>query len=90
MVTDGPYRATRNPIYVAFMLAILGLACALDNPWCVILLPVLIVVLDVGVVRREERYLEAKFGDAYRTYCAHVRRWLLAGRLTGNDQPFEC
>ncbi len=76
LVTDGPYRVTRNPIYVAFMVAFLGLACALDNLWCVVLLPVLIVVLDVGVVRREERYLEAKFGEAYRTYCAKVRRWL--------------
>ncbi len=76
LVTNGPYRVTRNPIYIAFGLAFLGLACALDNIWLAGLTVVLMIVLDVGVVRREERYLAAKFGDAYTTYCQHVRRWL--------------
>ena len=75
LVTSGPYRLTRNPIYVAFLLAFLGLACALDNIWFAVLWPVLAVVLDLGVVRREERYLESRFGDSYRTYCRNVRRW---------------
>lgn len=76
LVTDGPYGITRNPIYIAFGLAFLGLACAFDNIWLVGLTVVLIAVLDVGVVRREERYLDAKFGDDYRAYCRNVRRWL--------------
>lgn len=76
LVISGPYRVTRNPIYVAFGLVFLGLACALDNLWLLVLWPFLIVTLDVGVIRREERYLETKFGDAYRAYCRNVRRWL--------------
>ena len=76
LVTDGPYRVTRNPIYVAFLVAFIGLACALDNPWFLILGPVLAAILDVGVIRREERYLEARFGEAYRAYCRDVGRWL--------------
>jgi protein-S-isoprenylcysteine O-methyltransferase Ste14 len=75
LVTSGPYRVTRNPIYIAFLLMFGGLACALDNPWFLVLMPVLAAVLDIGVIRREERYLDAKFGEAYRTYCRNVRRW---------------
>ncbi|MEM7121394.1 MAG: isoprenylcysteine carboxylmethyltransferase family protein [Pseudomonadota bacterium] len=76
LVTAGPYRATRNPIYIAYGLAFLGLACALDNIWLAGLTVVLMVFLDLVVVRREERYLAAKFGDDYRAYSGHVRRWL--------------
>ncbi len=76
LVTDGPYGVTRNPIYIAFGLAFLGLACALDNIWLVGLTVVLVIILDVGVIRREERYLEGKFGETYHAYCRNVRRWL--------------
>jgi protein-S-isoprenylcysteine O-methyltransferase Ste14 len=76
IVTDGPFRFTRNPLYLATAGLYAGIAL-LVNALCplVLLLPML-VVLDWGVVRREERYLEAKFGDSYRDYRARVRRWV--------------
>lgn len=76
LVVDGLYRWSRNPIYVALTLAYLGLALVLASPWTVALLPAVLAVMRYGVVGREERYLEAKFGDAYRAYKASVRRWI--------------
>lgn len=76
LVTEGPYARSRNPIYIALTLLYLGIASAVDLPWAALLLPVLLVVLHYGVVRREERYLAAKFGEAYAQYRARVRRWL--------------
>ena len=76
LVVDGPFRFSRNPMYLARTLLYLGLGL-LANALCVFvaLLP-LLVVMHHGVIKREERYLEAKFGDAYRQYRAAVRRWL--------------
>jgi protein-S-isoprenylcysteine O-methyltransferase Ste14 len=76
IVTDGPFRFTRNPLYLATAGLYVGIAL-LVNALCplVLLLPML-VILDWGVVRCEERYLEAKFGDSYRDYRAWVRRWV--------------
>ena len=76
IVTDGPFRFTRNPLYLATTGLYVGIAL-LVNALCplVLLLPML-VMLDWGVVRREERYLEGKFGDSYRDYRARVRRWV--------------
>ena len=76
IVTDGPYRFTRNPIYVGFALIYLGLACLDNSLWAVWLWPVALLVIDRGVIAREERYLESKFGEAYRQYKAKVRRWV--------------
>ena len=76
LVTDGVYRLTRNPIYLAMGLLYLGLALALDSVVALVLLPPLLALVQVGVVSREERYLESKFGDDYRRYRASVRRWL--------------
>lgn len=76
LVTDGLFRYSRNPVYVALSLAYLGIALAVDSLWVLALwLPVL-AVMRWGVIAREERYLEAKFGQAYRDYKARVRRWL--------------
>lgn len=76
LVTDGPYTWSRNPIYVAVVLCYLAVALLLASDWMVLFLVPAVVVLDRGVIAREERYLEAKFGDDYRAYRRRVRRWL--------------
>jgi protein-S-isoprenylcysteine O-methyltransferase Ste14 len=76
LVTGGPYRISRNPIYLALTLVYLGLALAWGSLWPVVLLAPLLIVMRYGVIGREERYLEARFGDAYRAYRAAVRRWI--------------
>lgn len=76
LVTAGPYQLSRNPIYVALTLIYAGLAFTVDSLWPLAVLPLLLVVMHFGVVRREEAYLEHKFGDAYRAYRARVRRWV--------------
>jgi len=75
LVTGGPYRFTRNPIYVAMTLLYVGAALSFRIIPALILLPVALLLLQFGVIRREERYLEAKFGDRYREYRSSVRRW---------------
>jgi protein-S-isoprenylcysteine O-methyltransferase Ste14 len=62
---------SRNPLYLAMTLAYVGLAIAAGSVWAIMLLIPLLVVMNIGVISREERYLEREFGDAYR-----VRRWL--------------
>ncbi len=76
IVTDGPYGLTRNPIYIAMALGLVGVAVTVDNPWLMALVVPFIAVIHLGVVKREERYLESKFGDAYRSYRVSVRRWI--------------
>jgi protein-S-isoprenylcysteine O-methyltransferase Ste14 len=74
IVETGPYRFTRNPIYLSMMLGLIGLAIAL-NSLLLTLIP-LALVIRYGVIAREEAYLERKFGDVYSRYRARVRRWL--------------
>jgi protein-S-isoprenylcysteine O-methyltransferase Ste14 len=76
IVESGPYRFTRNPIYVGMFLGLMGLAIAFDNLWLLMMLVPFAVVIRYAVVAREEAYLERKFGDVYRGYCSRVRRWL--------------
>jgi protein-S-isoprenylcysteine O-methyltransferase Ste14 len=76
VVSDGPYRFTRNPIYVSFVVIYLGIASLFNALWPLVLLPVAIIVIDRFVIVREERYLQGKFGEAYIRYKATVRRWL--------------
>ena len=76
IVRTGPYRFSRNPIYVAFVLIHLGIAASVGSWWLVVTLAVSISVIAFGVVPREERYLEARFGSPYRDYKSSVRRWL--------------
>ena len=67
---------TRNPIYIGFVLAYFGLAIILTSLWVLLLLIPVLVILQRGVVEREEAYLGRQFGDAYRKYQARVPRWL--------------
>ena len=75
IVESGPYRFTRNPIYLGMFLGLTGLAVAFDTLWLLMMLVPFALVIRYGVVAREEAYLERKFGDAYRHYRARVRRW---------------
>ena len=76
LVVDGIYGRTRNPLYLGTTLIYLGLSVAAGSLWAIGLVVPLLWVINVGVVKREERYLERKFGDAYRAYKARVRRWI--------------
>lgn len=76
VVATGPYRLTRNPIYLGMMLIIIALAIGFNDLWLLVVLAPFALVIRYGVVAREEAYLERKFGEAYRAYCARVRRWL--------------
>ena len=76
LATTGVYRFSRNPIYLGFALTYVGLAIGLDSPVALLLLAPCLVVIDRLVIAREERYLEAVFGEPYRAYRASVRRWL--------------
>jgi protein-S-isoprenylcysteine O-methyltransferase Ste14 len=76
IVESGPYRFTRNPIYLGMFLGQIGLAVAFNSLWLLITLVPFALVIRYGVVAREEVYLARKFGDAYRGYCSRVRRWL--------------
>lgn len=76
LVTDGLYGVTRNPGYLGMALWSSGLALLLAAPWALIGVALAALVVDRGVIVREERYLEGIFGDEYRAYRARVRRWI--------------
>jgi len=76
LITLGPYRFTRNPLYLALALLHAGLGITAGLGWILLLLPAALLVVHHGVIRREERYLECKFGRDYLDYKARVRRWL--------------
>lgn len=76
MVTHGPFRFSRNPIYVADAIAYVGGSLLIRSWWPLVALPVVLVVMRLKVVDHEERYLAERFGDAYRDYQLRVRRWL--------------
>ena len=76
IVTSGIYRLTRNPMYLGMALIHAGAAIGFDGPLALAALPLAIIVIRTGAIAREERYLEAKFGDEYRDYARRVRRWL--------------
>jgi protein-S-isoprenylcysteine O-methyltransferase Ste14 len=76
LCTGGPFRFSRNPIYLGDWFVLVGVALLLNTPWPLVFAPLIWVMLRFGVIRHEEAHLEAKFGDAYRAYKARVRRWL--------------
>ena len=75
IVTGGPYRFSRNPIYLAFSLFQAGIAIGINDGWILVTLLPAISVMSFVVIPREERYLEARFGEEYTRYKARVRRW---------------
>jgi protein-S-isoprenylcysteine O-methyltransferase Ste14 len=76
LATDGPYRFTRNPLYLAAIGVYLGVSFWVDGVAPLLLLWPMVWVLKRGIIVPEEQYLESKFGNAYVSYRSHVRRWL--------------
>ena len=75
LVTGGIFGWLRNPMYVGLTLLLTGLSILLASDWMLVMTIIFVPVIHFGVVKREERYLEAKFGDAYRQYKARVPRY---------------
>ncbi|MGH7547400.1 MAG: methyltransferase family protein [Gemmatimonadales bacterium] len=76
LVVHGPYRFTRNPMYIGLAALYLGITLLVNTLWPLVFLPVVLVVVQRRVIAREEAYLERTFGEDYRAYQARVRRWL--------------
>ncbi|HYA21106.1 MAG TPA: isoprenylcysteine carboxylmethyltransferase family protein [Burkholderiales bacterium] len=76
IVKSGPFRFSRNPLYLALTLVYLGITLAVNSWWGIVVLIPLLIIMHRGVILREERYLEAKFGESYRQYCSRVRRYI--------------
>ena len=76
VVSSGPFRYTRNPMYVSLMLLYIAGALAIGNVWVVILVAPVFLALHYGVIIPEEQYLKAAFGEQYTEYRGRVRRWI--------------
>lgn len=76
IVESWPYSFTRNPIYLAMAVIYIGIAIFFNSLWPFLLLPLVLLVIQRGVIEREERYLEGKFGSDYVDYRSRVPRWL--------------
>ena len=76
IVVRGPYGFSRNPMYLALTILYVGIAVSVNAIWPLPLLPVALAAISLGVVARDERYLERKFGDEYLNYKTRVRRWI--------------
>lgn len=76
IATDGPFAHTRNPAYLAMAMIFAGTSCTKNSLPSIILLPAILAVLNRGVIEREERYLEKKFGEEYTRYKNNAPRWI--------------
>lgn len=76
LCTDGPFRFSRNPIYLGDWLIVVGISLLLNTLWPLAFAPFIWAIVRYGVIRHEETYLETKFGEAYRDYKSRVRRWI--------------
>ena len=76
IATEGPFRYTRNPGYLSMAMIYAGIAARANALWAILLLPVALLVIQQGVIEREEHYLEGKFGEEYLSYKERVRRWI--------------
>lgn len=76
LCTEGPFRFSRNPIYVGDWFILAGVSLLMKTAWPLVFAPLIWALLRYGVIRHEEAHLEARFDDDYRAYRARVRRWL--------------
>ena len=76
IVSNGPYRFTRNPLYLALVGLYLGITLAVGRAWPLVFLIPVLLVTHYGIIKREERYLAGKFGEPYLEYSKRVRRWI--------------
>ena len=76
LATDGPFRWSRNPIYVADIMVISGIALASGNVWMLITAAIAVFVLEEFAIKREEVHLQTKFGAEWTDYTKRVRRWI--------------
>lgn len=76
IVTNGIYRLSRNPMYLSLTIAYCGIASWINSLWILLLTVPVLIVVDWGIIKREERYLQQKFGDEYLRYKSEVRRWI--------------
>ncbi|MBX3501621.1 MAG: isoprenylcysteine carboxylmethyltransferase family protein [Alphaproteobacteria bacterium] len=76
LVTSGIHGFSRNPIYLGMFLVYVGIGLMVRSPWIVMLTVPLAITMQLGVIAREEAYLERRFGQAWRDYRARVGRWL--------------
>jgi protein-S-isoprenylcysteine O-methyltransferase Ste14 len=76
LVTSGIYRFTRNPIYLGFLLVVVGLPLYFGLYWGIVLAPLYVFLMNRLIIQHEEAYLERKFGKTYTDYTSQVRRWL--------------
>ena len=75
IVTAGPFRFTRNPMYLAMIIGYVGVVLMVNGVWPAVMTVPLAWIIQWGVIAREEKYLDARFGETYRSYRARVRRW---------------
>lgn len=76
MIEEGPFRVSRNPLYVGLLALYLGLALLVPTFWGLVLFPVAVLLILWGAIRPEEQLLREEFGEQYADYCRRVRRWL--------------
>jgi protein-S-isoprenylcysteine O-methyltransferase Ste14 len=76
LVTSGIYRFTRNPIYLGFLLMVMGLPLNSGLYWGFVLAPLFVLAMNRWIIQHEEAYLERKFGKSYTSYMSNVRRWV--------------
>ena len=76
LTTEGPFRLSRNPGYLSFVMVYAGIALLRNSLWAILLLPLVVMVMQREVIGREESYLERTFGEEYLAYKVRVRRWV--------------
>ncbi len=76
LINGGPFRFTRNPLYLGLCLVYAGIAVASDSVWVLALLIPIVLITQFAIIPREERYMERQFGGEYLEYKGRVRRWL--------------